>query len=152
MHLTFHEHMLFYSQKIHDYSLLGENREVHNHNMEFLEMFQWIDTGTENESPENPIDTDTSSTENESSENSKKSSIDSQDPIHDITLPPTSTNELSSHFSPHDSLEVSPEHILVDSNVHDTTNLDSELSLINFHPDHIVVNHRLNMSLIPKPK
>lgn len=83
MDVTFHEHMLYYSQKIDDFSLHGESKEeVHNHNdmeflamfhndMEFLDMFQRIDTSSIES--ERPAD----SSEDGSSANSKKSLIGS---------------------------------------------------------------------------
>lgn len=115
--VTFHEHMLFYSHNNIDHSNLRDIWEkVHNHIMEFLEMFQRYDI-------------DTSSMLNERSENSKEASIewvDCEGSIHDSTLPPISTTISVSQSFPDDSSKVSSDYIKVNSNIHDTTNLNSE--------------------------
>ncbi|KAG5549548.1 hypothetical protein RHGRI_014766 [Rhododendron griersonianum] len=67
----------------------------------------------------------------------KADSVDYEDPVHDSTLSPTSTTEPLTQSSPDDSLEVSPDHILVDSNIHDlvdTTDLNSEPSRNHLPP------------------
>lgn len=121
MDVTFHEHTLYYS--VTDSLLQRETtKEVQNHDdLEIVEMFKIPDilaTDCKSSTPtkENRVD-----------------SIDYEDPVPDSTLSPTTEPLIQS--SPDDSLEVSPDHIIVDNlDLVDTTVFHSEPSQYHLPP------------------
>ena len=113
MDVIFHEKMFFYPTGITNCSLEGESRdEVQNQDeIRFFEIMR-----------PSSIEVETADT------SSFECSIDSNiDQVHDSTLSPTSTNPLT-QSSPKDSLEVLPDPIPVDSNIHDIVSITEPAS------------------------
>ena len=113
MDVIFHEKMFFYPMGITDSSLQGESKdEVQNQDeIRFFEIMR-----------PSSIEVETTYT------SSIECSVEGrEDQVHDSTLSPTSTNPLT-QFSPEDSLEVLPDPIPVDSNIHDIVSITEPAS------------------------
>ena len=113
MDVIFHEKMFFYPTGITDSSIQGESRdEVQNQDeIRFFEIMR-----------PSSIEVETADT----------SSIEClvkgrEDQVHDSTLSPTSTNPLT-QSPPEDSLEILPDPIPVDCNIHDIVSITEPAS------------------------